>query len=77
MFLLKQTALQTYDRKQVASLKGENWLVFLDSKINQSFFIQHKDIIASVLYKNAFENSDAFEIKDFANSSIKWIKHHA
>ncbi len=77
MFLLKQTALQTYDRKQVASLEGENWLVFLDSKLNQSVFVKHKDIIASAIYKNELDNSVTFEIKDFANSSIKWIKHHA
>jgi hypothetical protein len=77
MFLLKQTALQTYDRKQVASLEGENWLVFLDSKLNQSVFIKHKDIIASAIYKNEVDYSATFEIKDFAHSSIKWIKHHA
>lgn len=77
MFLLKQTALQTYNRKQVASLEGENWLVFLDSKLNQSVFIKHKDVIASAIYKNEIVHSDTFEIKSFADNSIKWIKHHA
>lgn len=77
MFLLKQTALQTYDRKQVASLKGENWLVFLDSKWSQSDFIKHKDVIASAIYKNEITNSGHFKVTEFANNSINWIKHHA
>jgi hypothetical protein len=77
MFILKQTALQTYNRKQVASLEGENWLVFLDSKWNHSEFIKYKDVIASAVYKNEFNNSGHFEVTEFANNSINWIKHHA
>lgn len=77
MFLLKQTALQTYDRKQVAALEGENWLVFLDSKLNQSVFAKHKDVIASAIYKNEIAHSNTFDIKSFTENSIKWIKHHA
>ena len=77
MFLLKQTALHTYDRKQVASLEGENWLLFLDSKLNQSVFIKHKDIIASAIYKNEYNRTKTFNIKEFANHSINWIKRHA
>jgi hypothetical protein len=77
MFLIKQTALQTYDRKTVASLKGETWLTFLDKTLNQSFYINHQEIIASALYKNEFNNDNTFSKNDFANMSIKWIKNHA
>ncbi|GGZ91717.1 DUF4381 domain-containing protein [Algibacter mikhailovii] len=77
MFLLKQTALQTYSRKQVASLEGENWLNFLDSKLNQAVFIKYKTSIASAVYKGEYTNSDSFKMDEFASNSIKWIKHHA
>lgn len=77
MFLLKQTALQTYGRKLVASLEGDKWLTFLDSKLHQSIFMQHKEVIAAAIYKNEFNKSNAFKITDFANNSINWIKHHA
>ncbi len=33
MFLIKQTALQTYGRNEVASLEGAKWLKFLDKKV--------------------------------------------
>lgn len=77
MFLIKQTALQSYDRKTVASLEGENWLNFLDKKLNQSFYINHQEVIASAIYKNEFNNNSAFNKDNFANMSIKWIKNHA
>ena len=77
MFLLKQTALQTYGRKIVASLEGEKWLVFLDSKLNQTGFTKHHDIISSAIYKNEFNDTNSFSLTDFSNMSIKWIKNHA
>jgi hypothetical protein len=77
MFLLKQTALQSYDKKMVASLEGEKWLVFLDSKLNQTGFTKHHEIIASAIYKNEFNDTNSFSLTDFSNMSIKWIKNHA
>jgi hypothetical protein len=77
MYILKQTALETYDRKTVASLEGETWLTFLDKTLNQSFYITHQDVIASAIYKNEFDITSTFNQNDFANMSIKWIKKHA
>jgi hypothetical protein len=77
MFLIKQTALQTYDRKTVASLEGEKWLDFLDNSLNKSFYKNHQEVIASAIYKNEFDNTRTFNPNDFANMSIKWIKNHA
>jgi hypothetical protein len=77
MFILKQTALETYDRKTVASLEGKTWLTFLDKTLNQSFYITHQDVIASAIYKNEFDNTSTFNQNEFANMSIKWIKKHA
>lgn len=77
MFLIKQTALQTYNRKTVASLEGKPWLTFLDKTLNQSFYINHHEVIASAIYKNEFKKDISFNKNDFANMSIKWIKNHA
>jgi len=77
MFELKQTALQSYDRKTVAALEGEKWLQFLDKKIKQSYFIKHHDIIVSAVYKDEFTENDRFNLNDFADKSINWIKNHA
>jgi hypothetical protein len=77
MFILKQTALQSYDRNIVASLEGEKWLVFLDSKLNQTGFTKHHEIIASAIYKNEFNDTNSFSLTDFSKMSIKWIKNHA
>ena len=77
MFELKQTALQSYDRKTVAALEGEKWLHFLDKKINQSYFIKHHAIIVRAVYKDEFKKSNSFNLNDFADMSINWIKNHA
>ncbi len=77
MFELKQTALQSYDRKTVAALEGEKWLQFLDKTIKQSTFSKHHDIIAKAIYKDEFKKNDNFNLNEFADMSIKWIKNHA
>ena len=53
MFELKQTALQTYDRKTVAALEGTKWLQFLDKTLKQPNFSKHNDIIINAVYKDA------------------------
>ncbi len=77
MFELKQTALQSYDRKTVAALEGEKWLQFLDKTKKQSTFSKHHDIIVSAIYKDEFEKNDSFNLNDFAEMSINWIEKHA
>jgi hypothetical protein len=77
MFELKQTALQSYDRKTVAALEGEKWLQFLDKTLKQSTFRKHHDIIASAIYKDEFIKNDNFNLNEFSEMSINWIKKHA
>jgi hypothetical protein len=77
MFELKQTALQSYDRKAVAALEGEKWLQFLDKTIKKSTFTKHHDIIVCAIYKDEFKQNDSFNLNDFADMSINWIKNHA
>lgn len=77
MFVIKQTALQTYDRKEVAALQGESWLLFLDEKLKKQFYTNHREVIASAVYKNEFKNANSFNFNEFAETSITWIKKHA
>jgi hypothetical protein len=77
MFELKQTALQSYDRKIVAALEGELWLQFLDKTLKKSTFSKHQEIIVNAIYKDEYKQDDSFNLTDFADMSINWIKKHA
>ena len=77
MFQLKQTALQTYNRKTVASLEGQEWLNFLDEKGKTKTFSSYHDVISDAIYKNKFSNETDFNQDDFITVSINWIKNHA
>jgi len=77
MFQLKQTALQSYSRSEVASLKGAEWLRFLDEKGKITHFLKDEIIITQALYKNELDTTGQFSSSAFINSSIKWIKTHA
>ena len=77
MFELKQTALQSYDRKKVAALEGERWLQFLDKTLKQPTFSKYHEIIVNAVYKDEYKQDDSFNLTYFADMSIKWIKNHA
>lgn len=77
LFLLKQTALHTYDRKIVASLEGKRWLQFLDEKVKGSNFLDYHEVIVDAVYNNKYGKNDDFNESDFVEMSINWIKHHA
>jgi hypothetical protein len=76
VFILKQTALQTYQREKVASLQGDAWLAFLDKGISGGNFIKYKQDIANAVYRETFNNLN-FNKEEFFQMSLKWIKHHA
>lgn len=76
VFVLKRTALQSYPREQVASLKGDSWLQFLDSQVSGVTFNKYKQEVLDAIYKETF-NSNNFNKNDFHQMSLKWIKHHA
>lgn len=77
MFHLKATALQTYNKTEVASLKGLEWLKFLDEKGKTAYFSKNEAVITKVLYSDLLDKSDEFNKNEFITSSIKWIKVHA
>ena len=75
MVLLKQVALTTYSRAEVAELNGEVWLEFLDSKSKNTSFTSMAEIVLSALYQNKLENPETAN-HVFANAR-NWITHHA
>jgi len=77
MFQIKQTALQSYNKKTVASLEGIKWLQFLDAKVKGNIFSKYQNIINDAVYKNEFKNKNDFNRDEFINMSINWIKKHA
>ncbi len=76
-FLLKNTALQAYDKKEVAALKGDNWLQFLDTKAKGTSFVKYKDLLVNATYKGKVEEKSKSQIDNFTAMCIKWIKNHA
>ncbi|MBK0370101.1 DUF4381 domain-containing protein [Flavobacterium agrisoli] len=77
LFILKDTAIQTFGRQEVAALHGEKWLSFLDAKVANSNFKAQENVIFDVLYKNEIQPNVTFNKEEFSNKSINWIKQHA
>ncbi|WP_066220878.1 DUF4381 domain-containing protein [Formosa haliotis] len=77
MFQLKQTALQTFGRQQVAGLHGADWLQFLDDKVQGSNYKGDEALILAAVYKHEVSDSASFNRELFSNKSINWIRKHA
>ncbi|WP_194766286.1 DUF4381 domain-containing protein [Tamlana sp. I1] len=77
MFQIKQTALQTFGRQEVAGLYGEDWLRFLDEKVKGSNFKADESLILAAVYKHEMLESATFNKEQFSNKSINWIRKHA
>lgn len=77
MFQLKQTALETFGRNKVASLEGDNWLLFLKESGKNTDFSPYKEDIAKAVYQDNVKVESHFNKENFTELSIKWIKKHA
>ena len=77
LIILKQTALQSYTRVEVASLQGDEWLSFLDEKVPGSNFIAYKTAITDAIYSKTLLTKADFNKEEFSQLTIKWIKKHA
>lgn len=72
--ILKVIAQDLYGKQEVASLKGEEWLIFLDSKCKQSSFQEHHQSIQAFVYaEEPFSDREKGELID---QTKKWVKHH-
>jgi hypothetical protein len=76
--LLKQTALSTFPREQVASLSGEDWLDFLDRTYKGSIFSgQHRALLLDSAYRKEIQvdiHSDQWI--QLISEIETWIKKH-
>jgi len=73
--LLKQLAMARYGRLQVASLYGNDWLQFLESKGINTPFTNYNILINSDLELDLEKEKQ--QIMDLVEVSKKWIKTHA
>ena len=77
MFLVKQVALESYDRNKVAALTGEKWISFLDKHEKSVSFKENSEIIFKAIYKGELPESTQFNRADFSNECVNWISRHA
>jgi len=75
LILLKQVAITTFGRAEIANLKGSEWLKFLESKGNNTPFLKYEVAISNCLYTNKAVDVDA-SLKIIALSK-RWINTHA
>ena len=75
LVILKMVALKAYGRKNVATLYGKSWLLFLESKAKNTPFSNYEAIISGTIYKN--ERPDIKQLTELKNLSKKWIQTHA
>lgn len=73
--ILKQVAIVTFGREQVAGLYGNDWFLFLDSKNKKSEFTKY-----SVNFSNAIYNDtevDQTTLKSIYKITKTWINEHS
>ena len=77
-YYLKVTALQAYPRQDVASLSGENWLVFLDKQYSGTAFsegIGRKLLAVAYLPQDQWQLSGK-DSEALISMSRLWISKH-
>jgi len=75
MILLKKVAMHAYGRQEVASLTGETWYSYLESKGKNTAFMKIGQRIAENIYEEKpMENKTLDELVVL---SKRWIKTHA
>lgn len=69
--LLRRVALVYFPRSNVASLKGEAWISFLNSTAKKCDFTSQSDCLLILPYK---ENAQDINLKPLFENARKWIK---
>ncbi len=70
--LFRRLSISLFPRTEVASLTGDNWLEFLDSKISGKPFTQGKGrIIIEAPYRQNIESDD---VNEFIQHSRDWVE---
>ena len=74
--LLKATTLAVYQRHEVASLSGQQWVQFLNQRTDSIYF--EKDVLGLMehtTYQQQCE-TDADSLKRFSQCVGQWLAHH-
>lgn len=73
--LLKQICLMKYARHEVASLEGDAWASYLNTRVKKPCYsVQNMQIIQQGLFKPNSLNASILDC--FINQSKTWIKKH-
>lgn len=75
---VKRVSMQSYGRIELASLNGEAWMAFLETKNEgKSFFSENSQkLFCEQLYKGRSSGPSDAAMKELINDSINWIKLH-
>lgn len=73
--LLKRAALIAFGRQAVASLSGNEWFAYLESKGKNTRFTQFEPTISAHIYSGI--PVDPATVQEFTQLTKKWIKTHA
>lgn len=73
--ILKQVAMISFGREQVAALYGDAWFSFLDSKQKGSGFEKYANTFENALYDDIEVDNDT--LKAISGITVKWINQHA
>jgi len=74
--LLKATTLVIYQRHEVASLSGQQWMQFLNKKTDKSYFDKNTlDLMQHSTYQQQYE-ADTDTLKRFSQCVAQWLAHH-
>lgn len=73
--ILKQVAMISFGREQVAALYGDAWFSFLDSKQKGGAFEKYSNTFKNALYDDVEVDNDTLEA--ISGITKKWINQHA
>lgn len=73
--LLRRVAIAYYPRQQVASLKGEAWIDFLDKHSKHTLFADKAELLLSLPYQaNTNQSTQPVPCNPLFNAVEAWIK---
>lgn len=73
--ILKQVAIVTFGRTEVAELYGDKWYAFLDSKYKKSEFANYSSNFNDAIYKN--KEVDESTLQSIYKITKTWINEHS
>jgi len=73
--ILKQVAIITFGREQVAQLYGNDWFLFLDSKNKKSEFTKYSENFSDAIYSD--KDVDETTFKSICKITKTWINEHS